>query len=279
MAESLKLPPLVFLNPKRDGDRELQDKLRRAQRLLGKDRVAAIVREANADGLRFMQEEAKKNLVSSMRAARRPFRTGSLEDAIMDPSNSEADGRGIRFMIDERVRPKVPYYHALEEGYSGGIGRKVPFIFLSQGGRGPNTATRGVTASYSRINAPSAVRSSGIHDDETGRRNNAGRIVGTSKAARTDRVVGSSEIDRLGGSDPNVRAKRLRSGGFIPRRSKVGHGGVRVVTVTRPVPAYHYAQRAGEAFLASGRYGQELDRLFAASGLEAAGARFVLTGR
>jgi hypothetical protein len=270
--------PLVFLNPRRSSDDELQNKLRRAQRLLG-DRTAGFVRAANAEGLSLIQIEAKKNLQQAMRASRRPFRTGTLEDAIMDPANSVADGRGIRFMIDERVRPKVPYYHALEEGYSGGIGRKVPFIFLSQGGPGPNRDTRGVTDSYSRTQKPSAARSSGLHDDETGRRSNAGRIVGTSKTARTDRVVGPTEIDRLGGSDPNVRARRLRSGGFIPRRSKVGRGGIRVVTVTRPVPAYHYAQRAGEAFVASGQYGVSLDRLFAASGLEAAGVRFVLTGR
>jgi hypothetical protein len=146
-----------------------------------------------------------------MRASRQPQRTHTLERAIVDDAYSAADGRGIRFLIDDKIRPDVPCYAAIEYGDDSSVGRKVPFIFLAQGHAGPNRA--GVPISgYTTPQQFDSARGTGnyrISKLGRGRRAYTDHVVRGGKHLRTDRIVGPREIDRLAGADPNVRARRI----------------------------------------------------------------------
>lgn len=274
---SKRRPNLIKLNPKKD--QHLVAKVNRMQRLMSNE-AKRLIREANAIGLKYIQHQALEHLRQDMSDARRPFRTGRLEAAIVDDKYSKADGLGIRFLIDKLIREDVPYYAALEYGDRHSIGRQIPFIFLgTKRGKAPGNSPDAKKSAYKNLKAPNFARSNGIK--VPGQRREIRRLGGDEHGyrgkgvyhnERTDRVVGPREIGRLNGKDPNVRARRNKQG-------KIKGDGVFLVTIKRPVPDYRYGQKARDDFLDNNFYEKTLNDLIRGSLLEKEGIQFILTGR
>lgn len=270
LAKSNRNIATLRLNPKRNVD--LVAKIKRMQTLMGTTLPKVII-EANIYSLEFIQETALSNLQASMRDSRIPFRTGTLERAIVDPAFSKADQFGIRFLIDELIRPKVPYFAALEYGDRSQVGKRRPFIFLSTPGGGRSHAGA-AKSQFSQENEPSRARGS-----RPKRRDSITRTTNFPSHLRTDRIVGPREIRADSASkgrgevgDSNIRAK-------ISQRGHITGSGVYMVTIKRPVPNYEYGQRAGSTFLTEGIYEQYLDARLKTIGLDREGIRYIMTGR
>lgn len=94
------------------------------------------VLKANQRSLRWIQDTASDNLTKSINAHGRPQdrNSGRLKRAIEDPGNSSATVDGFAFMQDDKVRPEVPYYRAIERGSSYWVNKRLPFLFLDGGG-------------------------------------------------------------------------------------------------------------------------------------------------
>src|SRR3954471_11853524 len=64
-------------------------------------RAGGFVQQTNQRSLEWIQKRARTNLRSSMSRNKRPdqFRSGTLENAIMDPKYSEATPEEVSFLI------------------------------------------------------------------------------------------------------------------------------------------------------------------------------------
>ncbi len=124
--------------------------------------------KVNKEALRYLQEQAGDVLQERIRATGRPqdHNSGRLARAIADPANHEANKYRIRFMIDEIVRPKVPYYGAIEFGsnYWPESGRTLLFAFFG----GPFDAKSGSFGNANRgggyMVGPREYRKRGLSD-------------------------------------------------------------------------------------------------------------------
>lgn len=265
---SSRNPNILKLNPKKS-TKVIEAKVARLQQLMGKQ-TKDLIKEANQIGLEFLQQEALKSLQGSMRQARAPFRTGRLEEAIVNPKYSKADGIGIRFLIDALIRPKVPYFAALEYGDHHSVGRQIPFIFLGTKRGGHDSAGNSPDASkaaYKVAKAPTPSRANGVKPEGEARHDGplrSGRLA--------DRGVGPREIRKLEGRVGPVHATLHKDG-------KITGEGVFLVTIKRPVPDYGYVEAARKEFFRRRFYHTTLNRLITASPLDQAGVKFVLTGR
>jgi hypothetical protein len=119
----------------------------------------------NKDALRYIQDEAADVLQDRIERTGRPqdHNSGRLMRAIRDDRFHQANKYRIRFMIDEKVRPFVPYYGAIEFGsdYWPTSGRMLPFAFLG----GPFDAKSGKFAgrtSGSHMVGPREYRNRGL---------------------------------------------------------------------------------------------------------------------
>ncbi len=187
------------------------------------------VQDANREALKWMQKEAAKNLRNSIRQRGRPqsYNTGRLLRAIENPANHEADRFRIRFMIDDRVRPDVPYYGALEFGddYWVRTGRKLPFAFM-----GGNDGRA--------INRPASK-------------------LGKARIGPFDVVRGSRDPVASGGG----RQRGLRLVGPREYNARGMSSRRRLITIKRPVPAYLYATKASRDLIVTGTYEAILHRI------------------
>jgi hypothetical protein len=240
---------------KSDNSAAIQRRLDRLQKLVGKN-LPRVVEDANKRSLAEIQKLARANLAASLKSSRTQLRTGNLQRAIMDDQYSIADARRIQFLRDELIRPDVPYYRAIEHGDRSQVGEKRPFEFLSNGGQRGGPRRRYTTQVPPRRDA---AITPGPGD----------RIVGSRERFNQDRFGRSKRRS----ADPIIsrNRQRIKPGG--------DNGGLFMVTIKNPVPAYHYAQRAREQFRAKNVYNTELNRAIRASGLDREGIKFVLSGR
>ncbi len=202
----------------------------------------------NKQSLKWLQNKAQENLASSIRKHKRPrfsssnFRTQNLSRAIGNDKYSEATKDKVRFIIDHKIRPDVPYYGSIEFGDHSQIGRKIDFAFLSvRSDKRSRNFRRDPLKNYQYAQKNRVQRSNdpkkGIPDSI--RRHEAGRfrkVRQNREALRTDRLIGPRE------------------------QRAIGHEGKRFyVTIRRPVPAYHYARKAGQQFVRQDIYARLLE--------------------
>lgn len=243
--ESRRSRATLTLNPKKT-DTVISRKVERLIQLTGK-KAPEIIRAANREGLRWIQLKAKENLEQKIVSHGRPhFRSFRLEGAVVSDNFSTADGRGIKFLIDKKIRNVVPYYASLEYGDRSQIGRRIPFFFLSTG--------FGIRS----------LNRAGAHEHEF-KQHQAPDIARVNDAARSnrlsDRIIGPRERQRGG---PNS------DGGLYAERH--------TALIQRPVPKYRYGRNAGDSFISQGIYETILNTKIAESGLEKEGIHFVLHG-
>ncbi len=246
IAESRRALYTVGLNPKKT-DALINRKVERLIQLTGK-KAPEIIRAANRDGLRWIQLKARENLEQKIVSHKRPhFRSFRLEEAIVSDNFSTADGRGIKFLIDKKIRGVVPYYASLEYGDKSQIGRRIPFFFLSTG--------FGIRS----LNRAGAAE----HEFKQHQAPDINRVNDASRSNRlSDRIIGPRERQRGG---PNT------DGGGL-------HAERHTALIRRPVPRYRYGRDAGDSFISEGIYETILNTKIEQSGLEAAGIHFVLHG-
>ncbi len=245
IAENRRRAAVVTLNPKKT-EEQLNRKIERLSQL-AKKKVPDIIRQCNRDGLLWIQLRAKQNLEAKIEGNKRPhFRSFRLERAILSNSYSTADGHGIKFLIDKKIRTDVPYYASLEYGDKSQIGRRIPFFFLSTGSS---------PFSANRAGAPESAFRQGQAPDIK-------RVTSVPNGSRSDRLIGPREYKS---GAPNS------SGGLATERH--------TAIIRRPVPKYRYGRNAGDSFISERIYEQILDSRIATSGLQAESVKFVLTGR
>jgi hypothetical protein len=265
----------VTLNPKQT-DAAIARIVANLSQLASK-RTGGLIRQANSEGLAWIQQQAAENLRRKIRAHGRPEEEGTehrLEAAILNDTYSQADGRGIKFLIDAKIRKDVPYYASIEYGDESQIGRRLPFYFLgtSRGARSTNSASSAF-GSYTHAQAPQITRSNAHAFSFYN--NNQSRYYRSGHEA--NRYAGRGRVDN------RAAARGLRTDRIIgPREAEhtaIPAGAERfTVTIRRPVPEYSYARDAGQQFLAQGIYEKLLREVVAKSGLETAGVKFVFSG-
>lgn len=206
------------------------------------------IEEINQAALKWVQNQAVQNLDASIERNQRYKKTRSrrLEKALVDPRFSKADEKGFSFLIQSpELIETVPYYLAVEKGSRASIGRVIPMLFLGLKGDDLKSQPRRDTpaASLRYPKRPDPRRGNNRRNPKTGRFANQSSGVSRLPQTRykgetiykTDRSIGPSERRR------REAAGQLKSPFFDKSNAFF-------IKVKRPVPAYHYAERAGVAF-------------------------------
>lgn len=231
---------ILRLNPSKNKD--LLVKIEKIRKLTGKDRTGRMIKVANEQSLAWIQKEAADNLERAIATNKRPpFRSGKLREAILNPKMSQADGRGIKFMVDALVRPTVPYYAALEYGDNSQVNQERWFSFLGTGSAALSANRVGSSRSSYTHSHPNVIFRS--NDEERGIR-----------TGHTDRIIGPRE---------NV--------GRTPEKGEKRHK----VRIGRPIKPYRYGTDAGVKFVSSHIYNDILTGLVGSSGLSEAGVKYI----
>jgi hypothetical protein len=119
-----------------------------ARNILGQfTNAQTAVTRANERSLEYVRKTAVKELDKAIEQHGRPqtFNSGRLRRAIEDPANSSFNVDGFKFLIDEKIEPKVPYYRAIEGGSHYWVGKRIVLNFLDPTGEAhPRSTSRSV---------------------------------------------------------------------------------------------------------------------------------------